>query len=759
MKHLLLFSLLLVSLGSFGQRVGIVFSGGGATGFAHIGVLKALEENGIPIDYITGTSAGALVGALYASGYTPQQIEDITKSESFYLMSQGILEEQYKFYLHNSDVNSEILSVRLSKDSIFQKSLPTSLLNATSLDLETLHFLSTNPRSTVESFDSLFIPFRCIASDIADKKSVLFKDGPLNKAVRASMTYPFFISPINVDGRLLFDGGLYNNFPAEELLREFDVDYIIGSNVSYNEPPPVDDDLMSQIKNLFSHHSNYTLPCENGILIEPDLGEIATFDFDKIAEAIEIGYQATLLKIDSIKMNIDRSVSADELKKKRETYNSTKVPISIANIRTHGLTNEEEAYIERKLIKSKKDEILDYNTLKYRYLKLYQSEHILSLFPVIERFNDSTQTLTIQVKKEKPLEASFGGLFSSRPVNTGFLQLSYSDFKVTPITVYGNAYFGNFYGSGRLGAKLYLPTKSESYIEPFYSRNRWDYFTSFSTFFEDVKPSFLILEESFWGAKYNIEIFSKGKLELSLKNGVNEYRYYQKANFTNKDTADYTSILFYSPGFNYTRNTFNRKQYESSGSRFQLSGRFVHSIENTLPGSTAPNQEILDNTFRNWFYIQSKFTKYITNKNLYRLGIHLEGYYAFKPFFHNYTVTSLSAQRFNPFPDSKTVFYHDYRSNQYGAFGLINIFTIQDKVDLRIEGYFFQPLTTLLNNNGETEMSNFFTHNYQLASASIIYHSFMGPLRASINYYSQQEQPLSFQLSYGYVIFNERSIK
>ena len=182
--------------------------------------------------------------------------------------------------------------------------------------------------------------------------------------------------------------------------------------------------------------------------------------------------------------------------------------------------------------------------MEYRYLKLYQSEHIHSFFPTLNTYSDSTQSLNIDVRKEKPFKAAFGGHFSSRPVNTGFLKLSYSDFKVTPLTFYGNAYFGNFYGSVKTGFKLYLPTKAESYIEPFYSQNRWDYFTSFSTFFEDVKPSYLILQESFWGVRYNLEIFSKGKLEIGLKNGANEYNYYQTEKFTNKDTISYTNLLF-----------------------------------------------------------------------------------------------------------------------------------------------------------------------------------------------------------------------
>ena len=177
------------------QKIGLVFSGGGATGFAHIGVLKALEENNIPIDYITGTSAGALVGALYASGLSPLEIEALAKSNEFFLMSQGLLEDEYKFYLHNADIDAELLSIKLSKDSIIQKSLPTNLLNSTYLDLELMHLLGVNLNAANNSFDSLFIPFRCIASDITTKESIIFREGSLNMAVRASMTYPFFLSP------------------------------------------------------------------------------------------------------------------------------------------------------------------------------------------------------------------------------------------------------------------------------------------------------------------------------------------------------------------------------------------------------------------------------------------------------------------------------------------------------------------------------------------------------------------------------------
>ncbi len=761
MKRILFLLTLIISFTGFTQKVGLVFSGGGATGLAHIGVLKALEENNIPIDYITGTSAGALIGALYASGYSPIEIEQIAISEKFLLMSDGELEEEYKYYIFNSDVDADVFSFRFSEDSTLQKSLPTNLINPTFSDFELMSLLGTNPKNIEQSFDNLFIPFRCVASNISTKESILFKNGPLNIAVRSSMTYPFYISPISVNGTLMFDGGLYNNFPSNEMYEEFDVDFIIGSNVSYNEPPPVNDDLMSQIKNMFSTHTNYDLPCDEGIIIEPNLGDIGVFDFDKAKEAIEIGYQSTLLLIDSLQNSIAKRTTKQELIERRKAYKKQKIILNIKDVKTVGLGQEENQYIKRKLLKDNKNESLDYLTLKKRFLNLYQGDLILSIFPTIQHNPDSTQTLVTQIRRQKAFKASVGGSFSSKPVNTGFIGLSYTNFNGNPINIYANAYFGKFYGSVKLRAKLHLPTRNNSYIEPVFAMNRWDYFTSFTTFFEETKPSYLVLNERYWGVKYNLPIASKGKFVMDFKNGINEYDYYQTKNFTNKDTADFTSILYYSPGLTYTRNKLNRKQFASAGSLLEIKTRFVHGIEYAKPGSTAINDEILDNTFRNWFYAKIKYKKFFLQKGIYRLGINLEGYYASKPFLGNYTSTILSAEQFNPFVDSKTIFNPNYRAQQYFATGLTNIFTLKDKLDLRIEAYYYQPISNINENNGQAEYSQLFLTAYETASVSLIYHTVIGPLRATLDYYGQglEKSTLSFRVSYGFVIFNERGLK
>ena len=161
------------------QKIGLVLSGGGATGLAHIGVLKALEEKGIPIDYITGTSAGALVGSMYACGYSPQEIEDYVLSESFQLMTNGKLEADKRFLFQERDNDASIFNFSFSKDSILRKSIPLNLVTPSYLDFEMARLLGTVSASHFNSFDSLFVPFRCVASDVVNKKSASLDEGTL----------------------------------------------------------------------------------------------------------------------------------------------------------------------------------------------------------------------------------------------------------------------------------------------------------------------------------------------------------------------------------------------------------------------------------------------------------------------------------------------------------------------------------------------------------------------------------------------------
>ena len=236
---------------AFSQRVGLVLSGGGAKGLAHIGVIKALEENGIPIDYITGTSMGAIVGALYAIGYTPAQMDSIFRTEDFQKWSEGRIDSDFIYYFKRGLQSSGQFSLKIGLRGDRPKALlPTNIVSNHQMDLAVLKLFASASAACHYNFDSLMVPFRAIASDVYKGKPYICSSGDLGSSVRASMTFPFYFKPISIDSVLLFDGGLYNNFPWDIMMKDFHPDFIIGSQVSNNSGRPSEEDLVTQVENM-----------------------------------------------------------------------------------------------------------------------------------------------------------------------------------------------------------------------------------------------------------------------------------------------------------------------------------------------------------------------------------------------------------------------------------------------------------------------------------------------------------------------------
>jgi len=277
----------------FSQKTGLVLSGGGAPGIAHIGVLKALEENEIPIDYITGTSIGALIGGMYALGMSSDEMIAFFKSPEF---------KKWKR-----------IDIRLQKKNI----LPYRIINSETVQ-QSLEMLTAQAQiSSKANFDSLFVPFRCVASDIHNKRPYLFSQGNLATAIRASMSYPFLFEATEVDSLLLFDGGIYNNFPTDIMLQCFKPDLMIGCIVAFNPPKATSGDIVMQLQNMIVHDTNYEIPDSLGINIKPDLKAISVFDFTEIDKLVEIGYQQTLRQMDSIRLKINHYRPLSEIQQKR----------------------------------------------------------------------------------------------------------------------------------------------------------------------------------------------------------------------------------------------------------------------------------------------------------------------------------------------------------------------------------------------------------------------------------------------------------
>jgi len=741
------------------QKVGLVLSGGGATGLAHIGVLKALEERGIPIDYITGTSAGALVGSMYAAGYSPEEIEQYVLSDEFQLMTKGKVKSDQRFLYKEDETDASLIDFSFSRDSILKKSLPTNFITSSYLDFEMLKLLGSAGASVGNNFDSLFVPFRCVASDIVKKESVVFASGNLNQAVRASMTYPFYFNPIRFNGVLYFDGGLYNNFPADVMYHDFNPDYIVGSNVSYNAELPMEDDLISQLTNMLVSYSKYELPCDYGVMIQPE-STISTFDFESVEEAILAGYVAANKYLDSIELHVVRRISKEEIEAKRKLFRSKIVPITVSSISTNVNRKRDLNYVRSSMIRLKKNEIIDLEKLEKRYFRLYATTQIDFIYPLLTLKKDSLYNLNLEVRKAKDFKLSVGGHFSSRAVNTGYIGIDYRSLGRTASTIHASSYFGKFYGSVKLNYTLEIPSTYPISLGTYFVMNRWDYFRSFATFFEDVQPSFLVQNEMYYGIKLLNPIGNTTKSTLDLRVFNLEDDYYQTSNFTNKDTSDITKFSGASGSWELEKNSLNRKQFGTSGHFIKFKSRYVYGKELSIPGSTSVSDTIRTH-YHSWINLSAEFQSFIIDKPHFHLGIYGKGVFNSQSLFTNYTASLLSMTSFSPTPDAETFFLPEYRSPQFIGVGLNTIFTIKKNIDLRIDGYFFQPFVSIQkNNDGTPSYSKPFKGETYIASASVIYHSIIGPVRATLNYFPKQTlHPFSFQVSYGFVLFNDRAIR
>lgn len=739
---------------AFSQQVGVVLSGGGASGLSHIGVLKALEENNIPIDYISGTSIGAFVGAMYAIGYSPKQMEAIVLSNDFNNWVYGNIDKKHLYYFKKKDQNASWISIKLSLDTTFETNLPTNLVSPASIDFALMETMAPATAAAKNNFDSLFVPFRCIAADIEAKQAITFRNGDLAEAVRASISYPFYLKPITVGGKLLFDGGIYNNFPSNIMYDECYPDIIIGSNVTGNIPAPDEDNLLSQMKAMLIGRTNYDVICPNGIIIEPKVNS-ATFDFGNPKAKIDSGYSATMRKIELIKNRVSRRVDSIELSQKRKIFINKKPDLVFGNIYIEGLKKGSANYARGVL--RKKRETIPLHKFKPAYFRLVEDDKIKYIYPKA-KFNsqNGNYDLFLKMKKEKDIVAEVGGNISNRPISEVFASFEYKYLGKIGISLMANGYFGKLYASSHTSMRFDFPSTLPFYIEPELTFNRWDFYKSSNLFFEDVKPAYLIQNDQHSYINIAFPVTNKDKLVLGGGIATLKDKYYQTEIFTGKDTPDVTTFDMITSHLNFERNTLNRKQYATQGTYLGFKIRYIQGEEYTVPGSTStlfPTRKIHE-----WAQLKLVYDKYYKQKGVLRMGFYLEGVYSTQTLFNNYTASILSSPVFQPLAESKTLFQPNFRAHMYAAGGLKNIITIKNRLDLRLEGYVYQPYQQIEKGlNNVPLFSEPFLRRYFIGTAALVGHTPIGPISVSLNYYHEETEPLSFLFHFGYIIFNRRA--
>jgi len=315
-KSILTVILLCYCIFSYGQtnpekdyKVGLVLSGGGAKGFAHIGALKAIDEAGVRVDYIGGTSMGAIIGSLYASGYSAIAIEKIVKDMGFNDFMQSEISRKSKPYYQKENDHKYILRLSMEDKKI---QLPSGLTDGQKV----LNYLSqyTQHVNNISDFNNLPIPFLCIATDLEKGEQVILNTGYLPDAVRASASFPTLLKPVEIDGKMLVDGGIVNNFPIDEVVA-LGADIIIGVDVGDGKLLKKEDihsviDVLNQVVSYqMLDEADLAKKDKATVYIRPDISPYSVISFDKFEEIVQLGYDTTLEQISHLKKIVAQQTS------------------------------------------------------------------------------------------------------------------------------------------------------------------------------------------------------------------------------------------------------------------------------------------------------------------------------------------------------------------------------------------------------------------------------------------------------------------
>ena len=346
-------------------KVGLVLSGGGAKGAVHIGVLKYIEEAGIPIDYIAGTSMGSIVGGMYALGYSSDEILNIISEVDWDRLISDQVERQKISYERKSENRTQVITVPFSlgtdKEELqsrsFKNSLPTGIVSGDNL-INLFNSLSVGYSDPVD-FNDLPTPFLCIATNVINGEADVLNKGIFSKSLRASMAIPVLFDPVKIDDTLYADGGLVNNFPAEQC-RAMGADYVIGVSMSpgLESDPQNLTSLFSQVKQLKEiitdkEFENYHKMCD--IFISPDLKGVGmlSFDAESVARVTASGYEAAAMQESKFK-DLKARLYADSVQVKddtasvRKAVNILKERVMISRIEMDGVEKDIEKWMRRR---------------------------------------------------------------------------------------------------------------------------------------------------------------------------------------------------------------------------------------------------------------------------------------------------------------------------------------------------------------------------------------------------------------------------
>ena len=732
----------------------------------HIGIIRALEENNIPIDYIAGTSMGAIIGSLYAMGYSPDDMEELLRSPDFKRWYSGEVESRYEYYFKQNRPTPEFANIRFAfGDSIRVKPqiIPTNLVNPIQMNLVFVELYAQATAACRGNFNNLFVPFRCVASDVYNKRPLIMRDGDVGDAVRASMSFPFVFKPIEIDSVLAYDGGIYNNFPTDVMMDDFHPDIIIGSVVAANPGKPQEGNLMSQLENMIMQKTDYSIPDSLGIVMTFKYDDVNLLDFDRLKELHDIGYNRTMSLMDSIKGRIQRRESTENVRMRRMLYRSKLPQLRFRDIYIEGANAQQQSYIKKEF-HGDDHEVFTYEDLKRGYFRLLADNMISEIIPhaVYDPGSDLYE-LHLKVKMEKNFFVRIGGSVSTTSSNQIYLGLGYQNLNYYSKELTLDGQLGKIYNNVQLMGRIDLPTRIPTSFRLLGSISTFDYYKKDKLFSRNNRPSFNSKDERFVKLMLALPFLANKRAEFGFGYGALTDNYYQSSviDFGN-DRADQSTYKLLGGSIGFYGSTVDSRQYATRGYYEKLIAQVFTGHEWFAPGTSAASkdQELVNKKGQSWLQISYMKEAYHRLASRFVLGWMTEALYSSKNFSTNYTATMMQAGEFAPTPHSQLMYNEAFRANQYVSAGIKPIVVFNDMFHLRTEFYGFMPIFPIKRNEmNQAYYGKAFSEFQYMGELSLVCKLPFGAISAYVNHYSSPNNEWNVGLTLGWQLFNYRFIE
>lgn len=649
-------------------KVGLVLSGGGAKGIAHVGVIKALEDNDIPIDYVAGTSMGSIVGSLYACGWPTDSMINMMSSQDFLNWSSGVISPGKLNLVSLPDKTPDWISGSFGGSSRQEDKaavFPASIINPTPMNIEFLKLYEQYTKACGGNFDNLFVPFRCVFSDVYGKHKVVCRSGSLGQSVRGSMSFPLVYQSIEVDGVLAYDGGIYDNFPVGVMHDDFHPEFIIGVSVSSpDKKASVGDNMYTELENLIIQNNDYSLNPDWGVKIQVPVSQFGTLSFDKASEIYQIGYDTGLQFVDSIKKRMPYRRSRDEVNRRRSDYAASLPIVSFDSISTPGIDEDGRRYLLS--VFRGRNKATDNLSLPEVYRAYYEAISQGDVDEILPEADGST--LVLKSKLKSPWRYSAGGWLSTGVGSNIFGSIGFHSLRRNSLDSYLSVWLGQSYFAAYIKGKIRLGAYNPSYISVDAMFSRKKYYDGLPFFFSNDDITSFVSHSAFGRLSYQIGYRRSEYSGVSVSYG-SEY------GVRNAKIA-----------LEYVYDTLNERTFPSSGRKVYVGlGAMRLSSHREAEASQTVGRLKLEALWNNYYSVGRYFT----------LGVLAKGGVSVGHRFSNPMTDYMTSAAFDPIETLDNCYLPRLRGDDYIGLGAIPIWSPMSRIQVRGEAYAYSKFRDL----------------------------------------------------------------